>query len=433
MDAIIDIDNIKERIIQKTVIVPGDKSITHRGIILGSIAEGTTEIKNFLDSSDCNNTIMCMQSLGIEIEKTESNLLKINGKGLKGLKAPEHKLYAGNSGTTLRLLAGVMCGQNFNSIIDGDESLRKRPMKRIIEPLSLMGAQIEGIFISEFAPLEIGGRQLKGISYTLPVASAQVKSAILLAGLYADSDTFIREPETTRDHTERMLSFMKADIKTPYKYNIVLKPGKVLHGTHIDVPGDISSAAYFLALVCARVSSEICIKNVGINPTRTGFIDVLKEMGAKIELLNEQNISNEPRADIRISGSFLKGLSIDKSIIPNIIDELPLLAVIATQAKGKTVVKDAQELRVKETDRIKTIVKELSLMGANIIERDDGFEIIGPTSLKGSILDSHYDHRIAMSLAVAASYAMGKTVIKQKECINISYPEFLNTFFNLFE
>ena len=429
MDAVI--EDIKERILSGTITVPGDKSITHRGIILGSIARGTTMIKNFLDSSDCKNTMMCMQSLGVKIKKIEGSPLEIQGKGLKGLRTPENTLQTGNSGTTIRLLAGLLCGQNFNSILDGDKSIRKRPMKRVIEPLSLMGGRIKGLLGNEFAPLNIAGSRLQGISYTLPIASAQVKSAILLASLYAEGKTTVHEPEVTRDHTERMLSLMKANIQTSPEQETVMIPGEFLEGTFIDIPGDISSAAYFLALVCARKGSEIYIENVGINPTRTGFIDVLKEMGADINLLNRQDISNEPRADIRINGVPLKGVCIDRNTIPSIIDELPLLAVIATQAQGKTIVRDAQELRVKETDRIKAIVKGLSLMGANILEKDDGFEVTGPTDLKGNIVNSDYDHRIAMSLAIAASYARGRTVIKQRECINISYPDFLKTYFDL--
>jgi 3-phosphoshikimate 1-carboxyvinyltransferase len=429
------IEGIKGKNIRGVVSVPGDKSITHRGIILGSIAEGATIINNFLDSLDCKNTIACMQSLGIQIKKTvhRSNFIEIQGKGLTGLQEPSNILQAGNSGTTIRLLAGLLSGQKFNSILDGDDSIRKRPMQRIIQPLSLMGAQIKGSNQTDFAPLSITGGQLQGINYTLPVASAQVKSAILLASLFAKGETIIYEPVATRDHTERMLALMQADIQStaiPEK-KITIKPGKNLKGGYIDIPGDFSSASYFIALVCAREGAEIIIKNVGINPTRTGFLTVLKEMGANITLFNKKIISNEPVADIKVNGSSLRGISIDKKVIPSIIDELPLMAVIATQAKGKTIVKGAQELRVKETDRIKTMVKELAKMGANILESEDGFEIMGPTDLRGDTLNSYFDHRIAMSLVVAASYAGGKTVIGQRECINISYPDFLKSYFKL--
>ncbi|GAB4111975.1 MAG: 3-phosphoshikimate 1-carboxyvinyltransferase [Candidatus Caldatribacteriota bacterium] len=425
------IQGIKRKIIKGTIEVPGDKSITHRAIILGSIAEGETRIQNYLDGLDCNSTITCMRSLGVQIEKTNCHLLIIKGRGLKGLQPPTDILQVGNSGTTIRLLAGLLSGQNFNTILDGDDSIRKRPMNRIIEPLSLMQAQIKGVNQGGFAPLRITGRTLVGINYTLPVASAQVKSAILLASLAARGETLIFEPEITRDHTERMLKLMGADIKILPAQKIILKPGKSLTGVLVDIPGDISSAAYFLALVAARKDSEIVVKNTGINPTRTGFLEVLKDMGANIGLLNREDISNEPRADIKINGAPLKGIVIDKKIIPRIIDELPLVAVIATQAQGKTVIKDARELRIKETDRIKSIVQGLSRMGANIYEREDGLEVIGPTQLKGEEVESFFDHRIAMSLAIAASYANGQTIINQSECIDISYPDFLKNFFRL--
>lgn len=428
---VVTIEGIKEKIIRGIITVPGDKSITHRAIILGSIAEGKTIIQNYLDGLDCQNTITCMQSLGVSMEKTMNNLLTIKGKGLSGLRAPNSVLQVGNSGTTIRLLAGLLCGQNFNSILDGDDSIRKRPMQRIIKPLLLMKANIKGLYEKDFAPLRIIGRPLLGINYTLPVASAQVKSALLLAGLYAKGETVICEKEISRDHTERMLEIMEADIKVLPERKISLKPGKNLKGVFIDVPGDISSAAYFLALVCAREEAEIVVKNVGINPTRTGFLNVLEQMGAKISLLNKKVISHEPRADIKISGAPLKGIVIDKKIIPRIIDELPLVAVIATQAEGKTVIKDAQELRVKETDRITSIVQGLTKMGAHIFEREDGLEVVGPTQLRGNIVESFFDHRIAMSLVIAASYATGKTMIKQEECIDISYPDFLKTYFQL--
>lgn len=428
MDAII--DGIRNRIISGTVSVPGDKSITHRGIILGSIANGTTSIKNYLDSSDCNNTMACMKSLGVSIDVTENGLLEIKGKGLKGLQAPDNVLQVGNSGTTMRLLAGLLSGQLFNSILDGDFSIRKRPMERIIEPLSLMGAEIKGWQQTDFAPLEIIGSMLQGIEYTLPVASAQVKSALLLAGLYARGETTIHEPQGTRDHTERMMELMQADLKIDCN-GITITQRTDLKSSFIDIPGDISSAAYFLALASARKGANIIIKNVGINPTRTGFLNVLEKMGADIVLMNEQVLSNEPRADIRIIGSQLKGIIIDGEIIPSIIDELPLLAVIATQAKGVTMVSDAKELRVKETDRIKAMVKELSSMGASISEREDGFQVKGPCKLNGTVVDSYYDHRIAMSLIIAASYARGKTIIKERDCLNISYPDFLNSYYSL--
>ena len=418
----------KKGVIRCTITVPGDKSITHRAIILASIARGESKIHRFLDGLDCRSTMQCMRDLGVQIEEEDSFTLKIFGKGLHGLKIPNNALDVGNSGTTIRLLSGLLSGQIFCSVIDGDDSIRKRPMKRIIQPLSLMNAQIKGLLQANHAPLKIFGKPIQGIDYTLPVASAQVKSAILLAGLYAKGETIVREKQTTRDHTERMLSLMQANIQSFPDRSIRLIPGKELKSVDFDIPGDISSAAYFIAAGCAREGSEVIIKNVGINPTRTGFLEVLNEMGANIQTLNQKDISNEPRADILIKGALLKGIQIDKKIIANIIDELPLVAVIATLAQGKTIVKDAQELRVKESDRIKAIVEGLSRMGADIIENSDGFEISGPTGLSGNTVNSFGDHRIAMSLAVAASYAEEKTVIQETQCIDISYPDFMATY-----
>lgn len=419
------IEGNRKKKIQCNLTVPGDKSITHRAIILSAIAQGESRIKNFLNGMDCRNTLLCMRDLGVSIDETE-HLLKISGKGFHGLKNPQEALDVGNSGTTIRLLSGLLSGQKFNSVLDGDKSIRKRPMQRVIQPLSQMNAKIKGVFHEDFAPLNITGNQkLRGIDYTLPVASAQVKSAILLAGLYANGETIIRERQVTRDHTERMLKLMQANILVSPDHKISLVPGKELKSIEIDIPGDISSAAYFLALGSAREDSEIIIKNVGTNPTRTGFLEVLRGMNADVKIVNQRVVSNEPRADISIKGTSLKGIRIDQRIIANIIDELPLVAVLATLAQGETIVKDARELRVKESDRIKAIVEGLSRMGANIIEREDGFEILGPTDLFGNEVNSYNDHRIAMSLAVAASHATGKTIIKGAECMNISYPDFM--------
>lgn len=431
MDVVI--EGNKRKVIRNKLTVPGDKSITHRAIILSAIARGESRIRNYLDGLDCRNTLLCMQDLGIDIEKRDSSLLKIKGKGINGLRLPRGTLDVGNSGTTMRLLSGLLCGQRFNSILDGDNSIRKRPMQRVIQPLSQMNGQIKGLLHDNFAPLSIIGNQLlQGIDYTLPVASAQVKSAILLAGLYAKGETIIRERQITRDHTERMLTLMQANVQASPGHKIKLIPGKELKGVDIDIPGDISSAAYFLAAACTREGSEITIKNVGINPTRTGFLEVLRDMNADIKIINQRIVSNEPRADICIKGSTLWGIQIDKKIIANIIDELPLVAVLATLARGNTIVKDARELRVKESDRIRAIVEGLSRMGANIIERDDGFEISGPTDLSGNEINSFYDHRIAMSMAVAASYASGKTIIKDGQCMDISYPAFMPAFNKIF-
>lgn len=405
------------------IYVPGDKSISHRSLILGSIAQGETRIYNFLNSLDCLKTLECMQALGVKIELDENNSVKIKGKGLYGLQEAKGILDVGNSGTTIRLLTGLLGGQSFYSVLSGDDSIRRRPMKRVIEPLRLMGADIWGRKDGQFAPLSIRGNKLNPLHYTLPVASAQVKTALLLAGLYTIGETVVKEPLPTRDHTERMLEIMQADIKiSPPEIKVM--GGKELKGADIFVPGDISSAAYFIAAASILKGSQIIIKQVGINPTRTGIIEILKKMGAKINILNYRIKSNEPRADLMIEYSKLKGIEIKKGNVPFLIDELPLIAVMATQAQGKTVVSGAKELRVKETDRIKAIVSELKKMGADIEEREDGFRVNGPTKLQGAVCKSYNDHRIVMSLAVAALLAEGKTVIKNSECIDISFPEF---------
>jgi 3-phosphoshikimate 1-carboxyvinyltransferase len=412
------------------IFVPGDKSISHRSLILGSIAQGETRIYNFLNSLDCLSTLECMRALGVEIKKGINDSLKIKGKGLYGLQESKVILDVGNSGTTIRLLTGLLSGQNFYSVLNGDNSIKKRPMKRVVQPLRLMGAEIWGREDSQFAPLSIKGSQLSYFQYTLPVASAQVKSALLLAGLYTTGETVIREPLSSRDHTERMLEIMQADIKISPP-EIKIKGGTELKSTDIFIPGDISSAAYFIAAASILRDSQIIIKQVGVNPTRTGIVEILKKMGTKIDLLNYQIKSNEPQANLKVEYSELKGVEIKEKIVPIIIDELPLIAVIATQAQGKTVVSGARELRVKETDRIKAIVSELKKMGADIEEEEDGFVVNGPTSLQGAVCESYNDHRIAMSLAVAALLAEGKTVIKNSECIDISFPGFEKTLQNL--
>ena len=408
------------------IFVPGDKSISHRSLILGSISQGETRVYNLLNSLDCLRTLECMQALGVKIELDENNSVNIKGKGLYGLQEAKGILDVGNSGTTIRLLTGLLSGQNFYSVLNGDNSIRKRPMKRVVQPLWLMVADIWGREDGHFAPLSIKGRKLNPFQYTLPVASAQVKSALLLAGLYAIGETVIREPLSTRDHTERMLEIMRADIKISPP-EIKIKGGTELRSTDIFIPGDISSAAYFIAAASILRDSQIIIKQVGVNPTRTGVIEILKKMGTKIDILNYQIKSNEPQADLMIEYSKLKGVEIKKENVPFLIDELPLIAVVATQAQGKTVVNGARELRVKETDRIKAIVSELKKMGADIEERKDGFTVNGPTRLQGAVCESYNDHRIAMSLAVAALLAEGKTVIKNSECIDISFPGFEKT------
>ena len=416
--------------IKGNIFVPGDKSISHRSLILGSISRGETRVYNLLNSLDCLRTLECMQSLGVKIELDEDNYVNIKGKGLYGLQEPKAILDVGNSGTTIRLLAGFLSGQNFYSVLNGDNSIRKRPMKRVVQPLRLMGADIWGREGGHFAPLSIKGSQLNSFQYTLPVASAQVKSALLLAGLYATGKTVISEPLSTRDHTERMLETMQADIKISPP-EVKIQGGTELRSTDIFIPGDISSAAYFIAAASILRDSQIIIKQVGVNPTRTGIIEILKKMGTKIDILDYQIKSNEPRADLKIEYSELKGIEIKEEMVPLLIDELPLIAVVATQAHGKTLVSGARELRVKESDRIKAIVSELKKMGADIEEEEDGFTINGPTRLQGAVCESYNDHRIAMSLAVAALLAEGKTVIRNSECIDISFPGFEKTLQNL--
>lgn len=416
--------------LEGNIFVPGDKSISHRSLILGSIAQGETRIYNFLNSLDCLKTLECMQVLGAEIELGKDNSVKINGKGLYGLQEPKNILDVGNSGTTIRLLTGLLSGQDFYSVLCGDVSIRRRPMRRVVEPLRSMGADIWGRKDGQFAPLSVRGNKLNPLHYTLPVASAQVKTALLLAGLYTTGETVIKEPLPTRDHTEKMLEIMRADLEiSPPEIKVM--GGKELRGTDIFIPGDISSAAYFIAAASILRDSQITIKQVGVNPTRTGIIGILNKMGAKIDTLNYQIESNEPQADLMIEYSKLKGVEIKKENVPFLIDELPLIAVVATQAQGKTVVGGAKELRVKETDRIKAMVSELKKMGADIKEKEDGFSVNGPTKLQGAVCESYNDHRIAMSLAVAALLAEGKTVIKNSECIDISFPGFEKTLQNL--
>ncbi|MCK4908317.1 MAG: 3-phosphoshikimate 1-carboxyvinyltransferase [Planctomycetes bacterium] len=407
------------RRIRGQINVPGDKSISHRAVILGSISTGTTEVHNFLLSQDTLRTVKCLQALGIKIKINGPKLTIEGGK----LQKPRKILNAGNSGTTARLLMGVLAGQEFSSVITGDASLRARPMNRVIFPLKKMGAELRGRH-NNYLPVAIKGKKLQGIKFIPQVASAQVKSSLLLAGLAAQGTTSIKEPCLTRDHSERMLAYMGARIK---RGKIISIKGKQqLKRKNIVVPADISSAAYFIALAILLPHSAITIPNVGINPTRTGLIDILKSMGAKISIVNRRIISNEPVGKIKVKSSSLKGVSISGNDIPGIIDELPLIAVLATQAQGITLVRNAEELRVKESDRIQAIVKGLSRLGARIEELKDGFKVTGPTRLKGNVCRSYGDHRIAMSLAVAGCIADSHTRVKKAECIDISFPEFSN-------
>lgn len=403
------------------ITVPGDKSISHRSVMFGSIAQGTTEVCNFLQGADCISTISCFRRMGVEIENQGDTVL-IRGNGLRGLKKPDQVLDCGNSGTTTRLISGILSAQNFTVTLTGDASIQKRPMKRIMEPLSLMGAQINSINGNDCAPLEITGQPLHGIHYRSPVASAQVKSAILLAGLYADSNTCVTEPSVSRNHTELMLKSFGADIRTEGT-SAIITPADELYGQSIMVPGDISSAAFFLAAGLLVPNSEILIKNVGINPTRDGILRVLKDMGGNLTMMNVQ-MSGEPTADILVRSSALHGVTIGGEIIPTLIDELPVLAALSCFAEGKTVIKDAAELKIKESNRIEVMVKNLSAMGAKVEETEDGMIIHGGKPLQGAVIDSKLDHRIAMTFAIASCMAEGETEILGAECVNISYPGF---------
>lgn len=407
------------------VSIPGDKSISHRAVMFGSLAEGTTEVTNFLQGADCLSTISCFRKLGIEIENTSQRIL-IHGKGLHGLTEPSDTLDTGNSGTTTRLISGILAGQRFTTILNGDASIQTRPMKRIMTPLSMMGADITSLKGNDCAPLRICGGQLHGVAYTSPVASAQVKSCILLAGLYADAPTSVTEPVLSRNHTELMLAGFGAHV-TSSGTTATIEPEPDLNGMKIEVPGDISSAAYFLAAGLMIPNSEIMIKNVGINPTRDGILRVAKEMGGDITILNEKTSGGEPTCDLLVRSSSLKGVTIGGEIIPTLIDEIPMIAVMACFAEGITTIKDAQELKVKESNRIDTVVTNLKAMGAHIEATDDGMIIEGGYPLHGAVIDSHLDHRIAMSFAIGALGADGETRIEGADCVKISYPEFYQT------
>lgn len=402
--------------------VPGDKSISHRAVMLGALAKGTTSVTNFLKGVDCLSTISCFEKMGIEIEQLPSEIL-IHGKGLHGLNAPETILDAGNSGTTTRLLSGILAGQAFCTTLTGDASIQKRPMTRIITPLSQMGGKIESLSDNGCAPLKITGHPLKPIHYLSPVSSAQVKSCVLLAGMYADGITKVTEPYLSRNHSELMLRSFGADVISEGT-TAAITGNPVLEGQNVIVPGDISSAAYFIAAGLLIPGSEILIKDVGINPTRDGILKVCADMGADIQLLNKREYGKEPVADILVKHSELKATVIEGALIPTLIDELPMLAVMAAFAQGTTVIRDAQELKVKESNRLDIIVQHLSAMGADIIPTEDGMEIHGGKPLKGAVLDSYMDHRIAMSFAVAGMAADGETEILNASCVDISYPEF---------
>ena len=413
------------------VTVPGDKSISHRCIMFGSIADGVTEVRNFLEGADCLATIRCFRSMGIEIEEKNTTVI-VHGKGLHGLSAPDSILDVGNSGTTTRLLSGILAGQSFESKLSGDESLNSRPMKRIMDPLTRMGAHISSILRNGCAPLYIAPSALHGIHYDSPVASAQVKSCILLAGLYAEGETSVTEPSLSRNHTELMLREFGADIRTTHALNSTeatasIRPCGRLFGQKITVPGDISSAAYFIAAGLIVPDSEILIENVGINPTRAGILKVCEDMGGNITLLNERTEGGEKIADILVKTSSLHGITIEGDIIPTLIDEIPVIAVMAAAAEGTTIIKDAEELKVKETDRIETVTDNLKAMGCNVTPTADGMIITGG-KLKGASIHTLLDHRIAMAFSIAALVAEGNTKILDSKCVDVSYPTFYDTF-----
>lgn len=402
--------------------VPGDKSVSHRSIMLGSIARGTTEITGFLQGADCLSTIGCFSAMGVEIENDGGRVI-VHGRGLRGLRQPDRVLDCGNSGTTTRLISGILSGQNFCVTLTGDASIQKRPMKRIITPLRMMGAEIVSINDNDCAPLRIQGKPLQGIHYQSPVASAQVKSALLLAGLYAEGETQVTEPALSRNHTELMLRYFGAEVDSR-DATVSIRPADELYGRKIHVPGDISSAAYFIAAGLLIPDAQLLIRNVGINPTRDGILRVCQMMGADLTLLNENHDSAEPVADLLVRSSSLKGCTIEGALIPTLIDELPVIAVMACFARGETLIRDAAELKVKESNRIRVMTENLTAMGADVTETDDGMIIRGGRPLHGASVPCHMDHRIAMSFAVAALAAEGETVIQDSECVNISYPGF---------
>ncbi len=414
-------ETTRKHIFRGELSVPGDKSISHRGIMLGAIANGTTEITNFLQGADCLSTISCFQKLGIAIENKGSQAL-VHGRGLHGLAAPSQVLDVGNSGTTTRLISGILAGQPFPSTLDGDASIRRRPMKRIFTPLSAMGAHFQ-CQDSGCAPFTIQGGNLRHIHYRSPIASAQVKSAVLLAGLYGDGITRVTEPVLSRDHTERMLAGFGADI-TSEGTTASIRPEPKLEAQSIHVPGDISSAAYFIALGLITPGSEILIQNVGINPTRSGILTAAAAMGAELTRRHARNGSGEPVADILVTSSSLHGTVIEGSQIPTLIDEIPIIAIMAAFAEGATTIKDAQELKVKESDRIAVVSENLNAMGGKVTPMEDGMIIEGGYPLHGAHIRTFQDHRIAMSFYIAALNADGESTFDDRSCVAVSYPSF---------
>ena len=404
---------------------PPDKSISHRSIMLGALADGTTKARNVLLGEDVKATIGAFENLGVKIDMLPDNAVVVHGAGLHGLKKSAAALYLANSGTTMRLLMGILAGQPFESVLTGDESLSKRPMKRVAKPLRMMGASISGPDDANRAPLTVKGGSLKPIDYKTEVASAQVKSSIILAGLYANGTTSVREPSKSRDHTERMLKIFGVNVDID-DLKVSIKGPSTLKARDIDVPGDISSASFFIVAAAILNGSSFTIKSVGLNPTRTGILEILNAMSAKISVLDKRDVAGEPVGDLRVNSSDLKGVVIEGDIIARAIDELPILMVAACFAHGTTIIKQAGELRVKETDRISSMVENLKNMGADIEAVNDDVIIKGNRPLKGVFVNSHKDHRTAMSLAIAALAAKGDTVIDDAECVAISFPGFFN-------
>jgi len=412
------------------VVLPGDKSISHRAVILNSLAKGKAQIDNFAPGADCLSTVRCLKALGVKTAtkgSRDSPTLSVSGTGEDALKEASNVLDAQNSGTTMRLLGGLLASQPFLSVITGDASLRSRPMDRLIEPLKLMGADVSGRGQDSFAPLVIKGKKLRGIDFTLPVPSAQIKSAILLAGLFARGNTVLHQRIVSRDHTERMLRRMGASLESKGNSISLLPLNSPLTSLSMRIPGDISSAAYFLVAAAIHPNARIVIKDCGVNPTRTGIIDILLAMGAKLKIDRERLEAGEPLADIVVESSDLSGIEVGGDIIPRLIDEIPVLAVAGCVARGKTVIRDAGELKVKESDRIATVANELSRLGAQIEPLPDGMTIYGGRPLSGTEVDSHFDHRLAMSLAIAGLTAAGETTIRHAQVAEVSYPAFWQT------
>lgn len=429
--------------------VPGDKSISHRAVMLGSLAKGTTEIRGFLSGADCLSTISCFRALGVRILQ-EKDHVTVSGRGLRGLRKPEAVLDCGNSGTTMRLISGILAAQPFGTVLTGDASIQKRPMDRIITPLSMMGAEIRSIPGNGCAPLSINGQQLsgrnaslagnsgslRGISYESPVASAQVKSAVLLAGLFAEGKTSVTEPFLSRDHTERMLRAFGAEVHSgtapDSRPSATVFPAEELSASAISIPGDISSAAFFLCGALMVPGSDLVLRNVGINPTRSGILDVVAAMGGSVEILSGNHADDaEPAADLHIRASRLHGTEIGGSLIPRLIDELPVIAAIACAAKGTTVIRDARELKIKESDRIRAMAEGLSRMGAAVTETPDGLIIEGGRPLKGAEIDSRGDHRVAMAFSILSLIADGPVTISHPECVSVSAPDFYRDLKNI--